>query len=178
MSWKLWLDDQLDDPETPIRHTPEGFLGAKSSAEAVKLVIENGLPEHVDLDHDLGDDDTARDFLMWLVEHYPEGPVPSYAIHSQNPVGVMRLKSFMESWARAIQMEAAAPKPWAIFYISEEEGQVIRAFLDEHNAIHRGKDGAIGGRFTYSFTPTSLGQITCVKCACGAKINATNFEDW
>lgn len=38
--------------------------------------------------------------------------------------------------------------------------------------------GAIGGRITYEFTPTGLGLITVVRCACGDKINLTNFENW
>jgi hypothetical protein len=39
-------------------------------------------------------------------------------------------------------------------------------------------EGAIGDRLTYQFTPTGLGIIKVVKCACGAKLNLTNYEDW
>jgi hypothetical protein len=38
--------------------------------------------------------------------------------------------------------------------------------------------GAIGGRLTYSFTPTGLGHITVVKCLCGAEVNVTDFDNW
>jgi hypothetical protein len=38
--------------------------------------------------------------------------------------------------------------------------------------------GAIGGRLTYSFTPTGLGVITKIQCACGAEIDLTDVEDW
>jgi hypothetical protein len=38
--------------------------------------------------------------------------------------------------------------------------------------------GAIGGRLTYSFTPTGLGLITSVECACGEKLNLTDFDMW
>ena len=38
MTWKLWLDDQLDDPETPVRHIPEGWTGAKTSSDFKKLI--------------------------------------------------------------------------------------------------------------------------------------------
>lgn len=38
--------------------------------------------------------------------------------------------------------------------------------------------GAIGGRLTYCFTPTGLGMITEVKCACGEEINVTEYEGW
>ena len=38
--------------------------------------------------------------------------------------------------------------------------------------------GAIGGGLTYSFTPTSLGVLESVHCACGAKCDLTNTDDW
>jgi len=38
--------------------------------------------------------------------------------------------------------------------------------------------GAIGGAITFEFTPTGLGMSQSVKCACGASINLTNYEDW
>ena len=38
--------------------------------------------------------------------------------------------------------------------------------------------GAIGGAITFEFTPTGLGMSQSVKCACGASLNLTNYEDW
>jgi hypothetical protein len=39
--------------------------------------------------------------------------------------------------------------------------------------------GASGGRFTYSFTPTSLRVVIKVKCnLCGDEIDLTEYEDW
>lgn len=35
------------------------------------------------------------------------------------------------------------------------------------------KTGAIGGRITYSFTPTSIGTIVTVTCACGHEMDCT-----
>lgn len=37
---------------------------------------------------------------------------------------------------------------------------------------------AIGGRLTYSFTPSSLGLVIKVKCACGEEIDVTEYRDW
>lgn len=96
MTWKLWLDDQLDDPICPVRTTPDGFLGAKSSGEAIILVNKLGLPEFMDLDHDLGEGDDALVFLNWLSFNFDKPP--EYKIHSQNPIGQKRIISFMESW--------------------------------------------------------------------------------
>ena len=38
--------------------------------------------------------------------------------------------------------------------------------------------GAIGGRFTYKFTPTGLGICVAVECACGGKADLTDCSDW
>ncbi len=101
---KLWIDDQLDDPSTPNRHTPKGFLGARSTAEAIALVEEHGPPEFMDLDHDLGGDDRVMVFLRWLSEQHPEGPVPKYRVHSENCVGGPAIDSFMSSWLRSLAL--------------------------------------------------------------------------
>jgi len=38
--------------------------------------------------------------------------------------------------------------------------------------------GAIGGRFTYEFTPTGLGTCVWVSCLCGEKVDLTDSENW
>lgn len=101
---KLWIDDQLDDPATPNRHTPEGFLGARSTAEAIALVEQHGMPDFMDLDHDLGGDDRVMVFLRWLADRYPDGPVPRYRYHSENCVGWPAIDSFMSSWLRSLRL--------------------------------------------------------------------------
>lgn len=58
------------------------------------------------------------------------------------------------------------------FTISEEEYAEIENWkkqheLEAHNGA--GTTGAIGGRYTYSFTPTSLGTVGTIHCSCGAE---------
>jgi hypothetical protein len=56
--------------------------------------------------------------------------------------------------------------------------------LEEWISTHRcqftkpGSTGAIGGRLTYMFTPTGLGCISIVRCACGGEIDCTNYDKW
>lgn len=70
-----------------------------------------------------------------------------------------------------------------------KELEAIRAWEKEHHK--RGKckfyddgsslappTGAIGGRLTFSFTPTGLGAIVVVSCACGAEKNVPDFDSW
>ena len=38
-------------------------------------------------------------------------------------------------------------------------------------------EGAIGGKFTYTFTPNNIGTVEKVICACGQEIDITDY-DW
>ena len=56
------------------------------------------------------------------------------------------------------------------FCVSKEEEIAIEEWKRNHiNEKHNGDSycGTIGGRFTYEFTPTSLGDIGSIKCSCG-----------
>jgi hypothetical protein len=102
-AWKLWLDDQIG--EVPARAVPEGYVGARTSAEAKLLVIQLGLPEYMDLDHDLGGEDTAMIFLKWLTEKFPKGPCPKFDVHSENPAGAASIKSYLNTWHASLWMD-------------------------------------------------------------------------
>ena len=69
------------------------------------------------------------------------------------------------------------------FPISEEEQKSIREWMNKHDEeVHHARTlddklklgGCCGGRYTYEFTPTSIGTIGTVKCSCGAKFT---FQD-
>ncbi|GAA3880826.1 hypothetical protein GCM10022243_51800 [Saccharothrix violaceirubra] len=73
---RLWVDD--------LRPAPDGWLWAKTSAEAVR-VFEDGPVDAVSFDHDLGGDDTTRPVVLWLCERDVWPPVVH--VHTANPVG-------------------------------------------------------------------------------------------
>ena len=69
------------------------------------------------------------------------------------------------------------------FPITEKEREKIKEWKDKHekeehnirtfeDRLRRG--GAIGGRYTYYFTPTSVGTVGTVRCSCGAEFT---FQD-
>lgn len=65
------------------------------------------------------------------------------------------------------------------FSITEKEKELINTWINEHvDAKHEGSHyaGAIGGRYTYCFIPTSLGEIGYVQCACGDKFYFREIE--
>ena len=101
-AYKLWIDDQLDDPNQPQRHPPDGWLFAKTPREASSIVDKLGPPEMMDLDCDLGKDESGRslrviDFLKYLQQRFPDNP-PNWKVHSENPIAAENVNAFMRSW--------------------------------------------------------------------------------
>ena len=74
------------------------------------------------------------------------------------------------------------------FELTEKEYQKYTEWADTHECKFRIKKewmskpmryvGPIGGEDTFCFTPTGLGTAVKVKCACGAEINLTNYDEW
>ena len=65
------------------------------------------------------------------------------------------------------------------FSLSKEEEIKYLKWLKKHNKkCPNVYVGAIGGRITFSFTPTGLGPITTIKCECGEKLDLTEIENW
>jgi hypothetical protein len=101
-------------------------------------------------------------------------------------VGVKNILSYVSSWRRSLDKESPAfvlsekfgGSIATVFTIDVESMEQMQVFMNEHDRLHKGKDGAIGGRYTYEFTHTSLGLITVLRCACGAKCDPTKYEDW
>ena len=69
-----------------------------------------------------------------------------------------------------------------MFELNKQELENIRTSLDEHDKDCPIKNGtthaAIGGRITYTFTPTGLGTACGVQCACGWSKECTDVSDW
>lgn len=105
---KLWIDDQCFDMHLVDRHAPPGYVPLDGVKTAQEWVLKNGMPTHLDLDHDLGEVDgeasTIMEFLRWLFEQFPDSPPPAYEVHSQNPIGRENIISFLDSWKRASEM--------------------------------------------------------------------------
>lgn len=101
--WNLFLDD-IRNPNLDYCFDLTGIHIARNTEEAKSLVLNNGMPEFMFLDHDLGGNDTTMKFLNWLVYEYWDGKmnIPQYSVHSSNPCGVQNILSFMESWKKSI----------------------------------------------------------------------------
>jgi hypothetical protein len=107
---KLYLDD-LRDPKG------EGFIVVRSYDDAVKYCIENGCPDEVSLDHDLGmilvgksiktgdyEAPSGFDFAKWLVDTDIDLDgffIPTnfkWNVHSANPTGAANIAGLLKNY--------------------------------------------------------------------------------
>ena len=74
-----------------------------------------------------------------------------------------------------------------IFTTSKTQDTKITSWKKEHECNFRSSVygieneiyvGAIGGALEYCFTPTGIGITCIIKCACGEKLDLTDYEDW
>lgn len=65
------------------------------------------------------------------------------------------------------------------FQIIDEDYKKFEVWYKQHKKECPVEDvGAIGGRYTFTFTPTGLGDIVKVTCVCGEELNLTDWESW
>lgn len=74
-----------------------------------------------------------------------------------------------------------------MFHLTDEQAQEIKDWRKTHKCKLRTDShgvegeiyvGAIGGAIQYCFTPTGLGTLVTVKCACGESHDVSDTEDW
>ena len=90
---KLYLDD--------LRGTPEGFDRVYNYADFVEYITQNGLPDFISFDHDLGEDESGYDCAKYLVEYCIEHnlSLPKFSVHSQNPVGKENIERLLNNFS-------------------------------------------------------------------------------
>lgn len=73
------------------------------------------------------------------------------------------------------------------YTVSDADSNEIRTWTQDHNKTCPLYDdgssvgnpcGAIGGRMSYKFTPTGLGTMFVVMCACGEQLDLTDVSGW
>lgn len=65
-----------------------------------------------------------------------------------------------------------------MFGLTDKQLEAAEAWIQKHSEEHDMYCGAIGGRWSYVITPTGLGTILVVQCACGAEEDVTDYDDW
>jgi hypothetical protein len=98
----------LDDIRTP---KDSSFIVVRSYDEAISYVEENGMPDYISFDHDLGVDDegvllkSGFDFAKWLSEADMDNLIDipqsfEFNVHSANPEGVKNIEGLLNHYLR------------------------------------------------------------------------------
>lgn len=82
---------------------------------------------------------------------------------------------------KQLEKKRERDKNTIVFTVDAERVAKIREWKDKHEKEkHKGNSyaGAIGGRYTYEFTPTSIGEFGRIKCSCGDYFDFDDGSDW
>ncbi|MDZ7817261.1 MAG: cyclic-phosphate processing receiver domain-containing protein [Aliarcobacter sp.] len=96
----------LDDIRTPKNND---FIIVRSFQEAVKFVQQNGIPNYISFDHDLGCDEfnnnypSGYDFAKWLIEMNLDNVYKfpkdfKFNVHSANPIGKANIEGILNNY--------------------------------------------------------------------------------
>jgi len=130
---RLFLDDlrvPLDCPKAhymvyrkiDLKIYNEDWVIVRSHGQFVKWIQENGLPDLISFDHDLGDDSnlkgilpieewfdlennreyTGMDSAKWLVNYCMDNDLklPEFVVHSANPAGYENINGLLDSYIK------------------------------------------------------------------------------
>jgi len=64
-----------------------------------------------------------------------------------------------------------------MFNLTDDQAKQVGGWGKDHGCPLKDQ-GAIGGALTYSFTPTSIGIVEKVSCACGKDLDLTDYDLW
>lgn len=97
----LWLDD-FRNPNDCEKNESFIISWVKNYKEFCLYINENGLPDIVCFDHDLGEEKSGYDCAKFLVDYCQKHniDIPEYVIQSSNSVGKDNIRDLLESWHR------------------------------------------------------------------------------
>ena len=94
MSYNLFIDDERFPPDDA-----QDWIIVRSSQEARDVIVQQGPPNFISFDHDLGGEDTAMKVVQFLIDSHLMGFIrrfpTKYYVHSQNPVGAANIRGLM-----------------------------------------------------------------------------------
>lgn len=104
----LWLDDERNPADEKWRPwfpiTDPQVVWIKTYATFVEWVTNNGLPDAICFDHDLGENESGYDAAKWLTGYClaRKKALPRWNIQSANPIGKDNIASVLSSFERVI----------------------------------------------------------------------------
>ena len=110
MSYKLFLDDIRDVKMVYKNLTDDDFVIVRNFNDFKKVIIENGLPELISFDNDLGLDENdiiaenGYAAAKWLV-YVSELDLQHLKlnVHSANPVAAQQIQSLLDNYIKHLK---------------------------------------------------------------------------
>lgn len=111
MKTLLWLDDIRDPVNDRWILWVDKNVGELKSVRTVWLknaelfkhwITNNGLPDIICFDHDLGEGLSGYDCAKWLVEYCIDNDcnLPQFAVQSANPVGKKNIETLLNNFIK------------------------------------------------------------------------------
>jgi len=94
MKTYLYIDDER------IPKTDQNWIIVRSYDAATSYILQNGIPDYISFDHDLGDSLNGYDIAKWLVNQELDGILTfpdefEFNVHSANPVGAKNINEYL-----------------------------------------------------------------------------------
>ncbi|MBL7895329.1 MAG: hypothetical protein JNK50_08570 [Bacteroidia bacterium] len=109
MGYKLFLDDLRT---VEMVYTSNDFVVVRTFNEFVNYIKENGLPDFISFDNDLGEDNEGKILpdgyacAKWLVnESNLDLSSLNFKVHSANPVAKIQIESFLNNYLKFLNSE-------------------------------------------------------------------------
>lgn len=103
MCWVMFIDDERF-PSDSFIDSYDVVRIARSSKEAIEMILAYGCPRYISFDHDLGDDDTSMVLVNFLISQDLDASgafIPDdfdFYVHSQNPIGSRNIRNTIERY--------------------------------------------------------------------------------
>jgi hypothetical protein len=102
----LFLDDERNPEQVLFAPSYANWNIVRSYDSAVEYIEDNGIPNFMSLDHDLGTEKTGYDFIKWLIYDYDNGTkFPEnfdFIVHSMNIPGRMNMENLLTQYLEEV----------------------------------------------------------------------------
>ena len=99
----LWIDDFRN----PVKYVIGDYdiVWVKNYDDFCKYINENGLPDIICFDHDLGEEKSGYDCAKFVVNYCQKHnlDIPDYDIQSSNSVGKDNIRSLLNNWHKVFK---------------------------------------------------------------------------
>ena len=99
----LWIDDFRN----PVKYVIGDYdiVWVKNYDDFCKYINENGLPDIICFDHDLGEEKSGHDCAKFVINYCQKHnlDIPDYDIQSSNNVGKDNIRSLLNNWHKVFK---------------------------------------------------------------------------